>query len=84
MATGDLTALSMNYFDQIHITVNCIAMLTGFFFFRKYVEAGKAIAMYMAEQNLTHIHFPGCNFRHPLIILFCFLAVVFLMKSVIR
>jgi hypothetical protein len=38
----------------------------GFFFFQKGVEARKAIAMYIAEQSLLHIDFPGCNFRHPL------------------
>jgi hypothetical protein len=37
----------------------------------------------MAEQSLPHIDFPGCNFRHSLILFFGFLAMVFLMKSVI-
>jgi hypothetical protein len=72
VAAGDLTALSRNYFDQIHFAINHLAMLPGFFFIKKSVEAGNAIAMYMAEQSLLHIHFPGCNFRHPLIILFTF------------
>ncbi len=76
MAAGDLTALSSNYFDQIHFAINHLAMLPGFFL-KKMLEAGNAIAMYMAEQSLPHIHFPGCNFRRPLIILFCFLAMVF-------
>jgi hypothetical protein len=77
VAAVDFFALSRNYFDQIHFAVNCVAVLPGFFFFKKCVEAGKAVAMYMVEQSLPHIHFPGCHFRHPLIILFCFLAVVF-------
>ncbi len=77
MAAGDLTALSSNYFDQIHFAINHLDMLPGVFFVKKCVEAGNANAMYMAEQSLPHIHVPGCNFRHPLIILFCFLAMVF-------
>jgi hypothetical protein len=72
VAAGDLTALSRNYFDQIHFAVNCVVVLPGFFLFQKCVEARKAIAMYMAEQSLPHIHFPECNFRHPLIIYFAF------------
>jgi len=73
-------ALSRNYFDQIRFAINHLAMLPGFFS-KKNAEAGNAIAMCMAEQSLPHIHFPGCN---PLIYFFCFLAMVFLMKSVIR
>jgi len=84
VAAGDLTALSRNYFDQIHFAINHLAMLPGVFKKKQCVEAGNAIAMYMAEQSLLHIHFPGCNFRHPLIILFCFLAMGFSLKSVIR
>ncbi len=80
MAAGDLTALSRNYFDQIHFAINHVAMLPGFFLKKESVEAGNAIAMYMAEQSLLHIHFPGCNFKHPLNILFRFLAMDFFNK----
>jgi hypothetical protein len=83
VAARDLTALSRNYFDQIHFAINRLAMLAGVFLTKMW-EARKAIAMYMAEQSLLHIHFLGCNFSRPLIILFCFLAMVLLMKSVIR
>ncbi len=31
VAAGDLTALSRNYFDQIHFAINHLAMLPGFF-----------------------------------------------------
>jgi hypothetical protein len=33
VAAGDWTALSRNYFDQIHLAINHLAMLPGFFFF---------------------------------------------------
>jgi hypothetical protein len=46
VAAEDLTALSRNYFDQIHFAINHLAMLPGFFL-TKMCGAGKAIAMYM-------------------------------------
>ncbi len=75
VAAGGLTALSRNYFDQIHFAVNYLAMLPGFFSFKNVWRPERLLPC--TWQTKVYIYFPGCNFRHPLIILFYFLAIFF-------
>jgi len=77
-------ALSRNYFDQIHFAINHLAMLPGFFSTKNVWRPERLLpCTWQSKVYYTSI-FQGAITTRPLIILFRFLAMVLLMKSVIR